>query len=323
MSSNEDQFLPTSCPLCDGSEYALIGKEDDLNIVQCKKCTLLYINPRKLTAGKFESSINGSMNKYGAILRGEKPHQRDPNYREHYRDLRLFKKPGKLLDIGTQLGFFGRFAREYGWDFKGIEPNPTRGELARKFFNLQIATGFLDDAQFDENSFDAVTMVDVFEHVWEPVEMLKSIRRFIKDDGMILIKVPNGAYNHWKWKWFEKFKIKRECWDSDEHVVHYSRDTLGKMLEKAGYEPLQWFVARPIQSKAYGMTQLKSLTDPSYFFTEFVKMAIFRVGQGYNKVSGKYLHILPDIKVVARPKKNNPSPVNISQKFSEKEFQSL
>lgn len=248
---NEADVEEVPCPLCGAVERATLYVERAvLGIVRCRRCTLIYVSPRLRNP---EQIYWGDADKYEEearlIFEGRARHHRDPNYLEDLRLIERFKVKGAFLDIGSNMGFFLRHTRGRLWDVTGLEPSPSVSDIARKRFGLNIHTGFLDDARFSERRFDVVTMTDVFEHIGNPRAMLREIRRILKPDGIVFIKVPNGCFN------LLKLRVARllgrehffDIFDSYEHVVHYSARTLRKMLGLEGFVVLYAGIARPVQ----------------------------------------------------------------------------
>jgi SAM-dependent methyltransferase len=148
------------------------------------------------------------------------------------------------------MGFFLRNAKSWDrWNLYGVEPSPSLSEMARKYFGLNVKTAFLEDAGFENDFFDVVTMTDVFEHITDPGKILGEIHRILKLDGILFIKVPNGLFNIFKLKMAKLAgRLKDyDIFDSYEHVVHYSGSTLKKMLEKHNFKVLKIKIGRPIQ----------------------------------------------------------------------------
>lgn len=254
--TQKDIYAPTEiisipCPLCGTDSYKEIYKERGvLGIAQCSSCGLIYVNPRLKEPEKIYWGDTGLyFNEARLIFEGKARHHRDPNYLADLKIIYKYKPSGNFLDIGTNMGFFLRNARGRKWNLYGVEPSVPLSEMARKYFGLNVKTAFLEEAGFTDSFFDVVTMTDVFEHVTHPKEILKEIRRILKPDGIIFIKVPNGLFNLFKLYWA---KIVRrlnnyDVFDSYEHVVHYSQDTLRVMLEKSGFKPIKFFIGKPMQ----------------------------------------------------------------------------
>ena len=247
----ESDIKYVSCPLCSSNDYKEIYKEREvLGIVRCLSCTLIYVNPRLKDPEKtYWGNAEEYYNEARLIFEGKAKHHRDPNYFDDLKLIYKYKPSGNFLDIGTNMGFFLRNARDRRWNLYGVEPSPSLSEVARKYFNLDVKTAFLHEAGFTDYFFDIVTMTDVFEHLPEPGEVLVEVHRILKSDGILFIKVPNGLFN------LSKFYLAKitgrlkdyDLFDSYEHVVHYSDKTLQSMLEKHGFMVLRMTLGKPIQ----------------------------------------------------------------------------
>lgn len=249
---DESEVISVLCHLCGKDEYKKIYKERGaLGIVQCEGCGLIYVNPRLKSP---ETVYWGDTEKYfreaRLIFEGKTSHHRDPNYLEDLKLIHQYKPDGNFLDVGTNMGFFLRNAKGFrGWNLFGVEPSPSLSDIARKYFGLNIKTSFLEEAGFESEFFDVVTMTDVFEHITNPEKILNEVRRILKTDGILFIKVPNGLFNVFKFKmakWMGRLKD-YDIFDSYEHVVHYSDITLRKMLEKHRFEVVKVKIGKTIQ----------------------------------------------------------------------------
>ena len=193
----ESEVEYVSCPLCNSSQYKGIYKERGvLGIVWCSGCGLIYVNPRLKNPEKiYWGDVDKYFEEARLIFEGKAKHHRDPNYIDDMKLIYKYKPTGNFLDIGTNMGFFLRNARNREWHLYGIEPSPSLSEIAKRYFGLNVKTAFLEDAGLENNFFDVVTMTDVFEHIPQPGRILKEVHRILKQDGILFIKVPNGLFN--------------------------------------------------------------------------------------------------------------------------------
>lgn len=281
-------LVHATCPRCGADTPRRVAHEGALGIARCRACTLLYVTPRYAEPqAHYHGEREAVLKKYGAILRGEQPHNRDPNYEQELGVLRKLKPRGVLLDVGTHCGFFLRKARGLGWTLVGVEPSPIGAELAREFYGLDVRTATLDGAGFPDQYADIVTMVDVFEHIADPRDLLAEVRRVLKDDGLLFIKVPNGRYNLFKYRLIRQaLRLKRvEIFDAKEHVVHYTIETLAATLGENGFRIRQAFVPLPIQDGAAWKCALRTLAR--------------RIAQVQRALGGGFGPLATDIAVVA------------------------
>src|SRR5690348_5595454 len=89
----------------------------------------------------------------------------------------LFPKRGRLLEIGSYLGIFLDRIRASGWTVTGLEPVPFPAQYAREHYKLEIIQDILPNAGLPPESFDVVVMLHVIEHLPDPGETLRDIRK--------------------------------------------------------------------------------------------------------------------------------------------------
>ena len=139
-----------------------------------------------------------------------------------------FKRSGAWLDVGAGSGITVEAARQAGFAAEGVEPSEwlaTRGRGR----GLDIHTGVLPHPDVT-GLYDVVSLVDVVEHVTDPVGLLKSLAAVLKPDGVGCIVTPDVRSVFARllgWKWWH-FRI--------AHVGYFSIETLDHALLKAGLE---------------------------------------------------------------------------------------
>ena len=282
------ELVHVACPRCGNDRPTRVAREGPLGIARCGVCSLLYVTPRYAEPqAHYHGAREDVIKKYGPVLRGQAAHNRDPNYEQELNVLRRLKPTGRLLDVGTHCGFFLRKARGMGWQLVGVEPSPIGAELAREFYGLDVRNALLQDAGLPDGYADIVTMVDVFEHVADPRDLLAEVRRVLADDGLLFIKVPNGRYNLFKYRLIRQAMGLRsvEIFDAKEHVVHYTLETLRATLAEHGFRLKLQFVPLPIQDGAAWKCRLRSLART-------IARAQHRLGGGFGPLA-------TDIAVVA------------------------
>ncbi|OHC75979.1 MAG: hypothetical protein A3G18_01495 [Rhodospirillales bacterium RIFCSPLOWO2_12_FULL_58_28] len=85
-------------------------------------------------------------------------------------------------------------------------------------------------------SLDVVISNSVIEHLWNPVDTLKEIRRITAPGGICLINAPS-----WKGKFYLEFAAYRlglsPVEEMDDHKTYYDPDDLLPLLIEAGFDP--------------------------------------------------------------------------------------
>jgi SAM-dependent methyltransferase len=301
-----------NCPCCSADNYRLLGNERGLSVVVCKECSLIYTNPRPRNS---EENYFGEADLFFSearlIFKGKKQHHRDKNYAFELRQIKKIKNGGKLLDVGTNMGFFLKKAQELGFETEGVEPSPSLSKIAREQFKLKIHTSFLQEAKLPKKSFDVITLIDVFEHVTNPKELLFACNDILKDDGIIAIKVPNGNYNEFKMVLSKKFgnAINMDFWNCCEHVVHYSPKTFTKMVESCGFKVQSLFIPLPIHPPIWANLVGHYYQYPSPFILDWKRIIIRKVFYHIGKIEkllGLKIRFGPDLMfIISKNKASN------------------
>jgi SAM-dependent methyltransferase len=146
--------------------------------------------------------------------------------------VRRHKQSGRLLDIGAGSGIMLEEAAKLGYDAWGVEPSQWLCDQARQR-GLRILQGTFPHKEII-GQFDVITLVDVLEHVTDPVGLLRSISEGLLPDGIGLVVTPDIsslAARTFRWHWWH-FRV--------AHVGYFSKRTLSLALGKASLEVKEW-----------------------------------------------------------------------------------
>ena len=141
-----------------------------------------------------------------------------------------YRGAGKILDIGCGGGGYLYRLKQWGWDAYGVEPSATGVKQARSL-GLDVAYGMVEDAHFESNFFDVIRLSNVVEHLPQPKETFREIRRILKPKGIVYVTVPNTRSL--------VFWLFRENWyalEAPRHVISYSLVTLKSLADATGFE---------------------------------------------------------------------------------------
>ena len=145
-------------------------------------------------------------------------------------DIIPFSGEGKILDIGCGNGRYLSTLKKQGWQTYGIEKSPKSSKYARDVLELEVNTGDLLDCKYQAEFFDVITMWHSLEHLYEPILTLKEAKRILKDDGLLIIAVPN--VDSFDAKIFKKYWYQLEF---PIHLIAFTPDSITKMLNRAGF----------------------------------------------------------------------------------------
>ncbi len=99
---------------------------------------------------------------------------------------------GRLLDVGCGDGRQLALMRDLGWAAEGVDFD-AKAVVAARGRGLEVRVGALADQCYPDDSFDAVTLSHVIEHVHEPLRLLQEIRRILKPGGDLVVLTPNAS----------------------------------------------------------------------------------------------------------------------------------
>lgn len=225
------------CNLCGRNDHQPYCPENGLGLVKCQGCGFVYVSPRpdakELYALYGETYFHNAES--GVVGYTNYIHD-EPNIRRtaqrRMKQLENYVRPGRLLDVGCATGFFMDEARKRGWTVEGLDVSSFGVDYARKHFGLKTHHGALTELDFENGSYDLVTMWDVIEHVPDPTAYVRRAAELLRTGGVISLATPDvdSLPARLAGKRWVGFKL------SEEHVYYFSVNTLSRMLEAAGFE---------------------------------------------------------------------------------------
>lgn len=231
-----------NCPICHQTRFHTLFTGHDLlhsragcfAVVQCGNCDTVYLNPRpsKSEIGNFYPPEY--MPHHLSIQSGQHWWSRiDYRYglTKRCKAVMRYKNTGRLLDVGCATGEFLARARELGWQVCGVELSQHAADYARERAQLDVFVGELEDAPFPDGSFDAVTMWNVFEHLFDPETSIQKISRLLTVGGIAVITIPN--LHSLDLKLFGKIW---SGYDVPRHLYLVPQRTLERFLDDHGFE---------------------------------------------------------------------------------------
>jgi SAM-dependent methyltransferase len=136
-----------------------------------------------------------------------------------------------LLDIGCGTGYFLEAARRH-YRVSGLDSSPIALEYCRQRGIEPAWAGGPDDlGAIEQQTFDAITLLDVIEHLDDDAGALRAIARHLSGRGLLLVTVP--AY---PWLWSDHDDIAR-------HKRRYTLSSLRRAVTAAGFhiEKISYF----------------------------------------------------------------------------------
>ncbi len=230
------QVKKNRCILCKGVDSIIIEDcESRYKVLKCLRCGLVYADPiptRELIKKAYSAAY------YTPWLKIQRK-KRIKMWRARLKTLNNFsRRQGNLLDVGCAEGLFLELAREDGWQVTGTEISSFAVKYGRGRLDLNILRGELKDIGFPDKTFDAVTMWHVLEHTRNPIIVLREIRRIIKDDGVLIMAIPNldNTLSQWAYRLVKGKRMHLfDPSDRELHLYHFPLETIRLALEKTGF----------------------------------------------------------------------------------------
>lgn len=229
-------LLFVDCPRCGLDKPRFRYKLQRSNIVTCTSCGFSYVNPRvssewiyyKLQQWAHKDVVDDvrlqqafsaeTQDYYSRFLQRVEPHV-SPGER-------------RLLDIGCGTGQFLMVARDCNWQCHGLEIGTASATYATNELGLDVQQGSLYDTVLDSETYSLISIIEVIEHLENPVQALQVIHNALMTDGLLLLTTPN--FNCLFRRLFGPGWWVVNC--EDEHIMMFDLESLTGILEENGFD---------------------------------------------------------------------------------------
>lgn len=250
------------CALCSTEKSNKIYIKSGYEIVECTNCSLV-----RTDNFDFDYKYDEYHRDLKEYLEYEKEFENI--FRKRFELLnKRFEKPGKVLDIGSSTGTMLNLFKNAGWDVVGVEPSKNAAKIANKR-GIKTYNSYFEKVRLKQGMFDLVIINHTFEHVADPILVLKKVGKLLKKGGLAYIDVPN----------FDSMdrRLKGNSWGylmPNEHVHHFTPESLNLTAKKANLKVIWWDswsgvfdVSSPVQKFVF---QLKN--RPKSFLFDLVRL---------------------------------------------------
>lgn len=221
------------CAVCGSRDCEPLWVKQGAKYVRCRECRLVYENPR-LEAEELKEFY--STRDYfvranpSAEVVGYEDYflQCTPALVKEYFDIvqRFARfRTGRFLDVGCGPGRLLKVALERGWEAVGLEISDWAADQGRSE-GLNILNTTLPGANLPEESFQAVSMFDVLEHLPDPGSYLAEVYRILSRGGVLIVETPNidGLFAH------HLYRGKSDLVKPRAHICLYNPASIRKLF---------------------------------------------------------------------------------------------
>lgn len=217
------------CRLCGEKSLKTLHKYQGFDVEKCSGCGLVQVSSEPL-AEELDKLYGESYFKKGKYVQDEAI-KREQDHRVNWLLNSGLRSGGRVLDVGCATGDFMAVAQNT-FDVWGQDISPYAIETAEKLYQSlkgRLRSGPIETLDYDVGSFDAITMWDVVEHLWDPVAVMQHALPWLKPGGYVFMSTPNiGAVTA---------KLMGRYWafmTPPEHLVFFDYFTWQLMLKNLG-----------------------------------------------------------------------------------------
>ena len=148
-----------------------------------------------------------------------------------WEDRRFVTQGSRVLDVGAGSGHLARSLKRRlpGIEILCVEESESlRNQLGRQDLAVEAKL----DSIPSKRSFDAVLLIEVIEHVPDPVGFLEHLRRHLDLEGRIFLTTPCGEL----WNGSRT----ANAYDTPEHVQFFTEKSLRLAVKKAGFRDIRY-----------------------------------------------------------------------------------
>lgn len=224
------KLLTPVCPVCNG----LPDDAPEISghpMLRCRQCQLVYSRNREIPADLYESAYSeeGDYADHFAQARAQLDGTTPFNWSHQwvFDRVRPFGE-ARALDLGCGVGSALCIAKRAGWVPHGQDISENALRAAREVFGHTTYSESIDQLAARGERFELVTAFNLIEHLPQPLDYLKTVRRLVADNGYLGVVVPN--YNSYAMRHTHLAE-----WLPPFHLNFFTSQSLESTLNQAGF----------------------------------------------------------------------------------------
>lgn len=244
----QKKLLDMPCNICGSRDLKKLYKEErfssGIRVVICKKCGLIFLNPRWTDEayGKFYE------NDYRTLMGESKTPLEDclENELMHGSNLVSFagdfvKKGDLILDIGSSAGgILEAFRTSKQAKVEGLEPTLDRAEFCRKKLKIKVIEGVFETAKFKKSHYNMAVITQTLNHLYDPLKAMKMVHSILKPGGYFLVEVQN----------FPEYAKLTEQPTQVDHIYYFNPETVENLARRSGFQVVKMEIDTAARSKS-------------------------------------------------------------------------
>lgn len=297
MNFTEDAIvkLLTSCPLCNSKKLTPVLSEKNnfpkgvhpeiqifdnawINLLKCHTCSFSFTEQIPVSPTFFSNRYD---NPWYNPEEETDSSRKSEILEKIFSTLKSYNlSSGYLLDVGSFSGKLLKEAKNAGFTPEGVEINPKMAKFANEKLGFNVICSEFQKLKLEKNKYQAITIIDVLEHLVEPRIVLLNLAHGLAPGGILVIKVPNYPMQRLKQKIINLLGISKEgIFAHFGHINHFTITSMEKILKDIDLELIQVSVA---PSEKWNHPSTKNILK-NIFRTFYYKLALsLNVEMGLN-----------------------------------------
>jgi SAM-dependent methyltransferase len=148
--------------------------------------------------------------------------------------LKYKQPPAQVLELGSAHVGFVAILRWAGFDAMGLEISGWVVDFARRTFDVPMLLGPIEDHEIPPASLDMIVLMDVLEHLHDPVRTMGRCLRLLKPNGVVLVQTPCYPEGGSREEMVAAGSRFLEMLQPDEHLYLFSRASISGLFRRLG-----------------------------------------------------------------------------------------
>lgn len=222
------------CPICHHDDAEPVhANAHPVSLLRCRGCRTVYwhdVWDSTQVSSHYAGYYHPEAVTFDALT--------EQRYHATLKQVERLRPRGRLLDVGCGAGHFLAVAEARGWEAVGIEVSRSALDALNRLkrdrgFRFCVMPQELREAGFPANHFDAVALIEVLEHLDDPLPLLEETYRVLADGGLLYLTTPN--YDSWsRYLLGGRWRVIAE-----EHRCLLNVRALEGCLVRVGFRPLR------------------------------------------------------------------------------------
>lgn len=220
------------CLVCNSLNINHFVQKFGFDLSRCNDCSAIICDPMP-SKEQIDIYYNSEMKEFENEFFEDSFEKRIPIFNFRIKKIKEYKKSGTLLDIGSAIGIFIEALKrdKNNFEIECCDPSVDACKrLNQKYSEIRVHNEWLENLKPDKR-YDIITFWDTLEHIIDPSEFFKNIKKLIKKDGYLLFSTPNTKSFEWLIAGKEHVQLL-----PPGHVILYDTDNIKTLLDNNGFE---------------------------------------------------------------------------------------